>query len=327
MTVPSKQLFILVSVIAIFFGGCKQTKKTRTQCDRACLENFINEYINAVIAHNPALVPLSSDVKYTENGQRLEPGDGMWNTASGWGIYKLYVADPEAGQAGFIGTIKENGVSAILALRLKIEKMEISEIEAFIARSDSEAIKLDAIAEPNPVFLETVSPSQRLSRDSLKKIANMYFTGLQRNDGKGIYPLTDDCNRLENGHYTTNNPKRGGSFFDINGMGCREQFETGFFNFVTRIRDRRFPVVDEERGLVLTFAFFDHAGNVPTVTLTDGITFPIGIKQPFTWEIAELFKIEEGLIREIQAVYQEAPYGMGTGWSTWEQTLSSEPNY
>ena len=114
---------------------------------------------------------------------------------------------------------------------------------------------------------------------------------------------------------------------DISGMGCKEQFETGFFNFVTRIRDRRFEVVDEERGLVLTFAFFDHAGNVPEVTLSNGKTIPIGVKRPWTWEIAELFKIENGLIREIGALYQEAPYGMGSGWSTWEQSISSEPIY
>ncbi len=323
-----KTFFLLTGIIIVLLA-CNQPQKTtiKNQLGRASLENFVNTYIDAVITRDPSKAPLATDVKYTENGQRLIPGDGMWNTASAWGTYKLYIADPETNQIGFIGTIDENGELAIMALRLLIENMKIKEIETFVARSDSEAVKLELKGPPNPVFLKTVPPEQRLSRDSLKIIANMYFTGLERNDGKGFYPFTDNCNRLENGHFTTNNPKKDGHPFDIDAMGSKEQFETDFFNFVTRIRDRRFPVVDVERGLVLTFAFFDHAGNVPTITLTNGVTFPMDLNQPFTWEIAELFKIENGLIREIQALYREAPYGMGSGWSTWEQTLSSKPNY
>ena len=94
---------------------------------------------------------------------------------------------------------------------------------------------------------------------------------------------------------------------------------------MTRIRDRRFVVLDPERGLVLAFVFFDHAGNVPSVTLTDGRAVPIDVSQPWTWEIAELFKIENNLIRRIEAVIERAPYGMASGWSTWEEGLSTEP--
>lgn len=326
-----KIIISITGCLILTMSGCQhnQVKETRTNslCDRACLENFIDTYIDAVIAHDPLKVKFTTDVKFTENGQKLEPGDGLWNTASGWGTYKIYIADPESGQAGFIGTIRENGVPAIMALRLKIENMEISEIESFIAHSDSGALKLEKIRAPNPVFLEEIAPEKRVSRDSLMKTANMYFTALERNDGKGIYPFTDDCNRLENGKQTTNNPAKDGRPVDIDGMGCREQFETGFFNFVTRIRDRRFVMVDEARGLVLSFAFFDHAGNIPEVTLTNGMTIPIGVKRPWTWEIAELFKIENGLIRQIEALYQEAPYGMGSGWSSWEKAISDKPIY
>lgn len=324
----TKIIFLLAGISIVLFS-CNQVQKPEesSSCDRACLENFVNEYINAVIAHDPAKVALAENVKFTENGQRLVPGDGLWNTLTGWGSYKLYVADMETNQIGFIGTIKESHLTSMIALRLKIENMKISEIETFVARSDSEAVKLENMGPVNPVFLEEIPIAERISRDSLKVIANMYFTALEQNDGKGIYPFTDNCNRLENGHFTTNNPKKDGRLFDIDAMGCTEQFETGFFNFVTRIRDRRFPVVDVERGLVFTFGFFDHAGNVPLIELSNGMSFPSGVVQPFTWEIAELFKIENGLLREIQALYQEAPYGMGTGWSTWEQTLSNEPNY
>jgi hypothetical protein len=303
------------------------------QCDRACLNGFVDQYLEAVVAHDPLRLPLARTIRFTENGQRLEPGDGLWNTASARGTYKLYVADPQAGQAGFFGTIRESGTPAILALRLKVENRDISEIETLVTRDEAGAQKLEKLGGPNPVFLEAIPPSERASREELIETANMYLTGLERNDGKGVYPFTDDCNRLENGNQTTNNPSdrpdapENAPAFDINALGCKAQFETGFFRFVTRIRDRRFVVIDQERGLVLTFVFFDHAGNIPTVKLSDGSTIPIGVTRPFTWEIAELFKVENGLIRQVEAVLGEAPYGMGSGWSSWEEAMSSRARW
>ncbi len=44
--------------------------------------------------------------------------------------------------------------------------------------------------------------------------------------------------------------------------------------------------------------------------------------QPWTWQIAELFKIEKGKIRKIEALLQRSPYGMTSGWSTWDQGMS-----
>jgi len=79
----------------------------------------------------------------------------------------------------------------------------------------------------------------------------------------------------------------------------------------TRIRDRRFAVVDPERGLA--FGFFDNAGGESRFgTLPDGRRVASGPKIPWTWAIAEVFKIENGLI--------------GSGWSSWEDSLSSEPH-
>jgi hypothetical protein len=84
-------------------------------------------------------------------------------------------------------------------------------------------------------------------------------------------------------------------------------------------------VVDEERGLVFAFAFFDHAaGKTRTFQTPTGRTVTAGPVVPWTWELAELFKVENGLLHEIEAVLERAPYGMGSGWSTWEQAMSSE---
>ena len=80
-----------------------------------------------------------------------------------------------------------------------------------------------------------------------------------------------------------------------------------------RIRDRRYPVVDRERGLVFAFAFFDHSGTVREYQLADG-TPRRGVDRPFSWMIAEGFRIEQGLLTRIEALMTEVPYGMKAGW-------------
>ena len=45
------------------------------------------------------------------------------------------------------------------------------------------------------------------------------------------------------------------------------------------------------------------------------------------WEIAEVFKIEKGTIRPVESVLHPVPYGMGSGWSTWEDAMSSRPHW
>jgi hypothetical protein len=89
-------------------------------CERACLQGLVDQYLAALVAHDPGRLPLAVNVRFTENGQELHLGDGLWGTASAPGKYKLYVADPEDGQVGFYGTVMENGTPVLLALRLRV---------------------------------------------------------------------------------------------------------------------------------------------------------------------------------------------------------------
>src|SRR5262245_65231924 len=76
-------------------------------CNRACLEGLIDQYLKAVVAHDPSTLPLSKDVMYTENNQKMEVGDGFWKTAQGLGNYRHVFADPEFGQVAMMGTMME----------------------------------------------------------------------------------------------------------------------------------------------------------------------------------------------------------------------------
>jgi len=307
-------------------------------CDRECLNGFVDQYLDAVVKHDPKLVPLTRNVKFTENGQRLDPGDGLWRSMAAKGTYRLFVTDTQAGEVAFLGTIREEGrkagdqVPGVIALRLKVVNRQIPEVETLVVRNDRSAQNFEKLGTPNHLFQEAVPPAERMSREDLVKTANMYFTGMQQNDGKGVYPFTDDCQRIENGSLTTNVPPADGKPVPdpktatnySSAWSCKQQFESGLLHFVTRIRDRRFVAVDPERGMVFSFIFFDHsAGNTRTFQTPDGRTVTAGPNQPWTWELAELFKVEKGKLRQIEAVMDRSPYGMNSGWSNWEDGMSS----
>ena len=103
-------------------------------------------------------------------------------------------------------------------------------------------------------------------------------------------------------------PNNGG--FNVLALSCEDQQKSGFFPFVTSIRDRRFPVIDRERGLVLSFGFFDHNGRLKEMHLANGQTVPSPVRAPLTLEISELFQIDHGKIDQVEAVLQSVPYGM-----------------
>jgi hypothetical protein len=312
-------------------------------CNRACLDGFVDRYLEAAAANDPQRLPVTTDVKYTEDGQQLRLGDGLWNTATGVGTYKHYMEDVAAGEVACFCTMREAGAPVILALRLKVVGRKVAEIETIVNRTPEDAKNLEKRGAPDPLFSETLPPAERASRADLVNVANLYFSGMQLNTGKDYYPFTDDCDRWENGTEETNN--HGTTHYNPigaqnNGVdvapghrsdetysaewSCKRQFESGTLHFVTRIRDRRWVVVDPDRGVALAFAFFDHAaGKTRTFELPNGRTMTAGPVTPWTWEIAEVFRVEHGLMRRIEAVYIRAPYGMNSGWSTWRDSMST----
>jgi hypothetical protein len=322
-------------------------------CDRTCLEGYVNRYLDAMQAHKVTDELFARDVVFTENGIRLPFGnEGLWYSMSGKGNYKFYVPDVETQQVAFIGTVREaargnaQGQLVALALRLKVVNSKITEVEQLAIRPDNTATVsggargggaggaaptggaragaatpaapaaparagtgelVEQMGKPHEVYFQAIPADKRPTREELIKTANYYFTGLQRNDGKGYYPFTADCVRFENGIDVLAgrpNPQTGQPAARTS---CKKQFEESLKGIVSRVRDRRFVAVDRERGIVFAFGFFDH----------ENINW--------TWQLAELFKIENGEIRRIEAVFHRAPYGIQSGWSTFQQAMSDQP--
>jgi hypothetical protein len=301
-----------------------------SQCDRNCLTNLMDRYLAAMVRHDAAALPLASRVRYTENTAVIPVGDGLWVGASeGPSTFKIYAADPTAGQTGFFGVIKEFDRPVLLALRLKVEQGKITEIEHVVARDLRPAV-MASLAEPQPGFLESVRPSERVSRQEMLRIANSYFDSIEQTNGN-VAPFADDCERRENGVQTTTvktpqplelvalpgeDPANTASRVKLRSLGCRDSMSSGSFRYITKIQPRRPLIVDEEMGLVFTFPMFVHRGNVRTVEIV-GVPGVKTIRRdvgPSNLQAGEIFKIRGGKIHEIEANGSLLPYGAMTGW-------------
>lgn len=83
------RLTVLVSVLATFVGT------GAAACDRSCLIRIANQYLAAMVKHDPAGLPLAPKVKYTENTAAIPVGDGLWvGVSEAPSTFKIYAADP-----------------------------------------------------------------------------------------------------------------------------------------------------------------------------------------------------------------------------------------
>ncbi|MGD0957502.1 MAG: hypothetical protein ABR953_11845 [Candidatus Acidiferrales bacterium] len=283
-------------------------------CDRACLYGVLDQYLHALAAKNPTQVPWAKVVKNTENNVTLRVGDGLWGTITAFGNYNLRFADPTNGQVGFFGLVTETRTTSTYALRLKVEDGKISEVETVLRRAEGGGpFPNPPVLVDKPVLNEMVPPDHRVPRARLIALVDGYFNTLQLNDGTLFTQFTDDCDRIENGLQTTHNPDLVKTILVAN-LGCAEQFKMGNYRYDTLLRARRYPLVDEERQLVLAGAFIDHSGALGTFKLTDGTVIDSPMRTPSTLCLMELFRIQDGKIRQIEAVFIGVPYGMPSPW-------------
>jgi hypothetical protein len=280
--------------------------------DRAGLYAVLDDNLAALRAGEASRLAWASDLRASENNVMLDPGDGVWGTILRLGDYQLRFADPVTGQVGYFGTVIEPKEESAFCLRLKANpKGEIAEVEMVIVRDSEYGMALPGKRFWSKAILETdaAAPS---SRAELQALADGYFSTLQLNDGTIRTRFAPDCNRVENGVQTTNNPDF--TFIPSAALGCEEQFKLGIYRYDDELRGRRYPLIDQERGLVLAFGFIDHSGRLGSYQWTDGSERESPIRRPHSFYLGELFKIDHGMIEQIEADFISVPYRMPSPW-------------
>jgi hypothetical protein len=297
------------------------------ECDRACLVRIMDEYMDAIFKHDPKLVPpLAKDVRMTENTGVIDVGEGLlWRSKVESTSFKIHVADPAQGQVALQARLKVQGRDTLAAIRLKIDRGRILEIEQLHAGSINEAA-IPLLTTPRSALLNDVPPNQRTSREIMYRAANSYFDALESDNGK-IAAFARDCVRHENGYRTVNNPPPGGrmmpgpalpdpnteqgrSQLAFSMLTCTEQIDSKTFAYMKHIRPRRVLLIDEQKGLVGTFPLFVHDGTRRGAPAGA----PPGMLQNLV--TMETFGIRGGLIHEVEVFpFVTLPYGLGNGWT------------
>jgi hypothetical protein len=292
-------------------------------CDRACLQGLAEQFIAALVAHDPSKVPLAKGVRYSENSVPLPIPDGFWKNATGVRPYRLYIADPEWGTIGFYARMDQNGAPVIVSTRLRIYNHQITEIETVVTpervRIAGRDDNTDYLGEkPRPEYTQVVPPAQRRTREELMKIVNTYFTGIENNTGDKPPIFSSHCQRLEDGHPTSNVPVAPGKERGGINMSCAEDLAMGYHRNDNRIRSRRVMAVDLEHQVVMTSVYFDHENDAPirSYQLKNGKTVTVTDTGTSTLQAHETFSIDRQGISQVEAVFTNVTYGTRPYFST-----------
>jgi hypothetical protein len=262
-------------------------------CSRQCLTALADRYLESLVMHDPSRLPLTPSVRLTENGRELKLGDGLWQTASSLGSYRVYVLDPDGNAVAVQAVVHEGSAVGQILLRLEVHGERISEIETLVARRGDTCCwapeRLDGLP---PIFGQAVPAAERSTRQDLVVTGDAYFTALHT-AGTREYrrtPLGEGMNRYENGQQTTNvvaNANR------VTRWDAQTQLDSALFGAI-RVVNRRYPVVDTQNGTMLGIVVFRYPGSDRPPEI-----------------ISEVFKITRGKIREIRAVMVTRA---STGW-------------
>jgi len=292
-------------------------------CDRACLRTMLDQYLNAVIKHDPAAAPLVVGFRQTENAINVRPGNGVWKTVTGLGAVQRRYLDPVSGQAAYYGTVEEGSGTAIVTVRVRVEGRRLTEAEWYLARADDPG--LNGPRQPgrppanlhNPEYLSKNPPpdrvvpvNQRSDRATLIRIVNSYFDAITSHDGS-IAMTHPGCGRAENG-----SPAPAGRFLPPNPpvnppaaqagppANVNNDCVSGLANFnLSMVVARRIPVVDEEAQVALGYAVFIRRPGSPT---------PRNV-------FSEWFVIDEAKIRTIYtAMFYPSPELAVPNWPPYE---------
>lgn len=254
----------------------------KPKCTRAELTEALDAYFYALSIRDSSELPVTEDVKFTENGRILELGQGKLWPAAGDPKMRRDVLDTAQCAAVTMSVVPRDGRNAVLGLRIKLENDLISEIETlFVSPGFFFSSPLVLLNQYQPEWDEILPARERSTAVALRAYADSYFNALDTSGTRDYIPapFAENCNRWENGVQTTFN-------------NCEGQLRYMPFNVLQiGMTQRRFPVMDTEKGIAVGFASFTNI-----------------------WNMMEIFLIRDARIQKIHAVM--VPWTGQTGWET-----------
>lgn len=255
-------------------------------CDRECLLGFMNRYLEASATHNPSAIPVSLTANIRENTIPVELGKDAWAKITALKS-KQEFADAETGQVFFWGAVEMDGGPAAMSVRLKVENRKITEIETVLNNGPEGLFNSDWLLEQDVLYESPLPPDRVSTREAMIKVVDNYWEAVGIHNAS-VASFSRRCVRYENGR---GNPSIA--------PGETSACSGGLANFKgQQTIERRYPVVDVERGVVISYTFIQHQERNPQQALY----------------ISSVAKIVDGKLRELDAVNYTVPFPATAGF-------------
>lgn len=283
-------LFVLAMTGSIAPAAAAPQAAASAQCDRACLSGLITRYVDALLAGDPATLPLAQRFRFTEDSAELKLGEGLWKSVTGKGGFRQDYIDTTKQIAAAHIELREGKNPVLFSLVLHVEGGRIAGIETMVQRfNPSSRFQPKVLGSPIRGMNDPVLANRRQSREAMIRTALTYTEGLRvGNFTDGGTPFAADTYRVENGMVTA-------------GEGCGRA-DCGLYaqNILTHPAIlASVAAVDEENGTVLLWMNFGDTGSYePGHAL---ITF-------------EAFKVWGGEIHAINAFLRTQPQATARFW-------------
>ena len=284
--------------------------KRAGDCDRHCLLVFLTEYTEAITDNNVARLAVAPTVRVTSNGQVVDLGKGQV-----WGASRRLAVPPSlrrsaqrrrgllwhrdhdeparARRGAARRPTRAPEHSWFYVVRLRVVLQRITEVEevSYEPPQGGFGANPSSLSLPDRIFDEWLPQPERVSRQQLFDVANKYFDAVSHKIDYHDVPWHPECQRIELGVFTVNTERSPGS--------CGGEFQTPSVKW--NVENRRFYIADVERGVVFAIGNFMTPPEYPS---NNGSV------------VFEVFKIQDGLIRQIHAFFRgngQAASGWGDG--------------
>ncbi|HEY4212579.1 MAG TPA: hypothetical protein VGM84_13950 [Steroidobacteraceae bacterium] len=288
---PRAKTLLLTLGSALLVGLYHAPAAAADNCDRACLTGLLNQYIDALVAHDHSKLPLTQDVKFTEDSKAIKLGEGLWQTVTAKGTFRHDYLDTKKQIGASHVALLEGQDQALLSVLLHVKDRKIAGIETLVQHiKPGSRFQPTELGKPVRGMNDPVPAGKRMSREAMIKTALGYPEGLRvGNFTDGGTSFAPETYRVENGVITAGN-------------GCGRP-DCGMYGQNIMVHPSIIPsvaVVDEENGVVVLWMNFGY-----TASYGDGqslVTF-------------EAFKVWGGQIHAINAFFRPLPVGTGRFWT------------
>jgi hypothetical protein len=240
--------FVFIATVA----GLSCTAHAAT-CTRSDLTRTVDDYFKVVETHNMSALATTSNLRITENGADIKPGEGLLKSG-GKTLLRRDVIDTErcamVAEAVTEETVEGAPTMAVMAVRLKVDGGKVSEIETIVTREKEQARfyrPKDLLATADQDWTTPLPPAARRPRAYMNDVADKYFSAFGNKDAEEG-PYAEVCHRWEGGLQTTAKDGK-----------CSPKFMPAGIKHT----HRRFPVTDLEKGI--TAAYINFGGALPDV--------------------------------------------------------------